>query len=56
MALPDMLITKRYSHPQEYNTRAAIEKAWVAFGGHNSGVQSPIVNTQAPSSNLPVSR
>jgi integrase len=36
----DMSITKRYVHPQEYNTRAAIEKARVASGGHNSGVQS----------------
>jgi len=50
----DMSITKRYVHPQEYNTRAAIEKARVALGGHNSG-HSPILNTQAPFSNLPVS-
>jgi len=50
----DMSITKRYVHPQEYNTRAAIEKARVALGGHNSG-HSSILNTQAPFSNLAVS-
>jgi len=33
----DMSITKRYIHPQEQNTGAAIEKARVALGGHNSG-------------------
>jgi len=39
----DMSITKRYVHPQEYNTRAAIEKAGVALGGHSSG-HCPILN------------
>jgi integrase len=33
----DMSITKRYIHPQEQNTRAAIERARNALGGHNSG-------------------
>jgi integrase len=50
----DMSITKRYVHPQEYNTRAAIEKARVALSGHNSG-HSPIVNAILPIANLPVS-
>jgi hypothetical protein len=35
----DMSITKRYVHPQEYSTRAALEKARAALGGH-----SPILN------------
>jgi integrase len=43
----DMSITKRYVHPQEYSTRAAMEKARVALSGHNSG-HSPILNTQVP--------
>jgi hypothetical protein len=30
----DMSITKRYAHPQEYNTRAAIEKGRLAMSGH----------------------
>lgn len=50
----DMSITKRYVHPQEYNTRAAIEKARVALGGHNSG-HSPISTLYQPISNLAVS-
>jgi integrase len=50
----DMSITKRYVHPQEYSTRAAMEKARVALSGHNSG-HSPILNTQVPIGNLPVS-
>jgi integrase len=33
----DMSITKRYIHPQEHSTRAAIEKARNAQGGHSSG-------------------
>jgi integrase len=33
----DMSITKRYVHPQEYSTRAAIEKARLALSGHTSG-------------------
>ncbi len=33
----DMSITKRYVHPQEFSTRAAMEKARVALSGHNSG-------------------
>ncbi len=49
----DMSITKRYVHPQEYNTRAAMEKARVALSGHSSG-HSPILNTQVPIGNLPV--
>jgi integrase len=50
----DMSITRRYIHPQEYNTRAAIEKARAALSGHNSG-HSPIANTAAPIGNLAVS-
>jgi integrase len=30
----DMSMTKRYIHPQEQNTRAAIERARSALGGH----------------------
>src|SRR5580658_8466662 len=41
----DMSITKRYVHPQKYNTRAAMEKARVALSEHSSG-HSPIVNTE----------
>jgi integrase len=37
----DMSITKRYIHPQEQNTRTAIEKARLALTGHNSG-HSPV--------------
>lgn len=33
----DMSTTKRYIHPQENNTRAAMEKARNAQGGHSSG-------------------
>jgi integrase len=33
----DMSITKRYIHPQEHNTRVAIENARGALSGHNSG-------------------
>jgi len=50
----DMSITKRYVHPQEHNTRAAIENARVALGLHNFQ-HSPIVGTQAPTGNLPAS-
>jgi integrase len=42
----DMSITKRYVHPQEYSTRAAIEKARAALGGHSSG-HSAILNPTA---------
>jgi integrase len=41
----DMSITKRYVHPQEFSTRAAMEKARVALGGHNSG-HSPIADAE----------
>jgi len=46
----DMSITKRHIHPQEQNTRAAIERARNAQGGHNSGhtpdssISSNVVN------------
>jgi len=50
----DMSITKRYVHPHEYNTRAAIEKARKALSGHNSG-HSPILNTETQIANLPLS-
>ena len=33
----DMSITKRYTHPQEHNIRAAIEAARKAPGGHSFG-------------------
>ena len=49
----DMSITKRYVHPQEFSTRAAMEKARVALSGHNSG-HTPIVNPQSPSAIVPV--
>jgi hypothetical protein len=43
----DMSITKRYVHPQEYSTRAAMEKARLALGGHNSGYSViEVQNTQ----------
>ena len=47
----DMSITKRYVHRQEYNTRAAIEKARAALSGHNSG-HSLILNATTPIANL----
>jgi integrase len=50
----DMSITKRYVHPQEYNTRAAIEKARVALSGHSFG-HSPILKAQPQIGNLSVS-
>jgi integrase len=49
----DMSITKRYIHPQEYNTRAAIEKARVALSGHSSG-HSPIPSAETEFLNLAV--
>jgi hypothetical protein len=54
----DMSITKRYVHPQEFSTRAAMEKARVALdveqSGHNSG-HTPILNTETQIANLPLS-
>jgi integrase len=50
----DMSITKRYVHPQEYSTRAAMEKARVALSGHSSG-HSPILSTPSQIADLPVS-
>jgi hypothetical protein len=50
----DMSITKRYVHPQEYSTRAAMEKARVALSGHNSG-HSPIPHTKMQIADLAVS-
>ncbi len=49
----DMSITKRYVHPQEYSTRAAMEKARVALSGHSSG-HSPIPNAETHSPHLAV--
>lgn len=49
----DMSITKRYVHPQEYSTRAAMEKARLALSGHNSG-HSPMREAQVPIRNFPV--
>jgi len=46
-----MSITKRYVHPQEYNTRAAIETARVALSGHNFG-HTQILNTETQIGNL----
>ena len=50
----DMSITKRYVHPQEYNTRAAMEKARVALSGHSSG-HSPSPNAETHTPHLAVS-
>jgi integrase len=54
----DMSITKRYVHPQEFSTRAAMEKARVSLGveqsGHNSG-HTPILNPETQIANLPLS-
>ena len=33
----DMSITKRYIHPQEHTTRAAMDRARAAQGGHKNG-------------------
>lgn len=49
----DMSITKRYVHPQEYSTRAAMEKARVALSGHISG-HSPILSTSTQIGNIAV--
>jgi|HubBroStandDraft_6_1064221.scaffolds.fasta_scaffold284034_1 integrase len=53
----DMSITKRYVHPQEFSTRAAMEKARAALSversGHNSG-HTPILNTETQIANLPL--
>jgi hypothetical protein len=53
----DMSIRKRCVHPQEFSTRAAIEKARalnVERSGHNSG-HTPILNTETQIVNLPLS-
>ncbi len=50
----DMSITKRYVHPQEYSTRAAMEKARLALSGHNSG-HSPVLNLESEIGNILVS-
>ena len=50
----DMSITKRYVHPQEYSTRAAMEKARLALSGHSSG-HTPILNIESQIANLPLS-
>jgi integrase len=42
--------TKRYVHPQEFSTRAAMEKARVALSGHNSG-RSPIASADSQIAN-----
>jgi integrase len=47
----DMSITKRYIHPQEHTTRAAMDRARDAQGGHNSGhstVDAPVANHGNP--------
>ncbi len=49
----DMSITKRYIHPQEQNTRAAIERARAALGGHNSG-HTPDYGSSPDAQNRPV--
>ena len=43
----DMSITKRYVHPQEHNTKAAIEKARMALSRHSFGHRM-IVNPETP--------
>jgi hypothetical protein len=50
----DMSVTKRYVHPQEFSTRAAMEKARVALGGHSSG-HSPILSDLIQIANRPLS-
>jgi integrase len=50
----DMSITRRYVHPQEHNTRAAMEKARVALSGHSSG-HTQILNPEVQIANLPLS-
>jgi len=50
----DMSITKRYVHPQEYSTRATIDKARLALSEHKTG-HSPILNTSVQIADLPVS-
>ena len=37
----DMSITKRYMHPQEHTTRAAMDRARDAQGGHKNGHKCP---------------
>jgi integrase len=50
----DMSITRRYVHPQEHNTRAAMERARDAQGGHSSGhTDGSAASLNLP--NLPVS-
>src|ERR1035438_1671086 len=47
----DMSITKRYVHPQEHTSRAAMDRARDAQGGHNSGhstVDAPVANHGNP--------
>jgi len=44
----------RYVHPQEYSTRAAIEKARMALSGHKIG-HNAILNTSSQIADLPVS-
>jgi integrase len=47
----DMSITKRYIHPQEHTTRAAMDRARDAQGGHNSGhstADAPVANHGNP--------
>jgi len=48
---PDMSITKRYVHPQEFSTRLAMEKARVARGVEQSG-HTPILKTETQVANL----
>jgi hypothetical protein len=50
----DMSITKRYVHPHEFSTRAAMEKACVALSGHRSR-HSPIASELIQGTNAPVS-
>jgi integrase len=49
----DMSIAKRYGYPQEFSTRAAMEKARVALSGHSSG-HTLIANADLQSANQPV--
>ncbi|MGO4882299.1 MAG: tyrosine-type recombinase/integrase [Bryobacteraceae bacterium] len=47
----DMSITKRYIHPQEHTTRAAMDRARDAQGGHKNGhsaVDAPVANHGNP--------
>ena len=51
----EMSITKRYVHPREYSTRAAMEEARVALSGHNFGHRR-LLSASSAIPGLPLSR